>query len=212
LRAVVASLCALVLLGGAAVSSFGYVRPWSQDFAGRLFVSDAVAATRQGPLHVLDSPVPDDVLSGVNHPYNLPSRFFRPLGDRIVASTTGTDLYLLDGGGNPRVPAVVGGAVSPPGPAAGCGYAIGDRATPIALEGAPRGYFWTMRLAYVSGADGSLELTFGGTRHELPVEAGAHAVFLQSAGSIEDLRMRTTSSGQVVCVDQVAFGDPEPLA
>jgi hypothetical protein len=74
------------------------------------------------------------------------------------------------------------------------------------MTGAPP-YFWWLRVGYLTGSDGELDLTLGGRIHRLRVEAGLHSVFLRGSGSIQDLSLVRTGGSQTVCVDSVAIGD-----
>ncbi|MDH2416634.1 hypothetical protein [Nocardioides sp. CER19] len=187
-------------------SNVRYVQPWNSPYPAKAFAQTVETASAAQPLTVLDGEVPEIVLSRTSYPSNLPSRLFRPLGDRVEAVTTGTDPTVLDDNGRPSVPGISGGATSETGPTPGCGYPVSARAVTVPMTGTPD-YFWWLRIGYLTGADGELRLTLGGTTHRLPVEAGLHSVFLRGSGSIQDLSMTSSDADQTICVDNVAIGN-----
>lgn len=197
--------CAVFALAtGAAVSNVSYVRHWTGGFAAESFVSNVATASSKRPLNILDATVPKTVMGGITYPYNLPSRLFRPLGDRVVAVTTGTDPQVLDSHGHPSAPLITGGATSLPGPLNGCGYAIKSQPTTVPMQGKVD-FFWWLRVSYFAGASGELDVSLGGVTHRLATQAGVHDVFLNGSGSIQDLSM-ATDDDQTICVDRVAIG------
>lgn len=202
----------LAVLGGSAVSSVRYAAFWRDDFPAKGYTETVLGESGRQPLLVVDVPVPELVMPAVTYPSNLPSRLFAHLGeDRVRAVTSGNDLDMLSGFGQPFPAVVSPGATSSPGPLADCGYAVGAEATQIALQGAPQDYFWWLQVSYLAGADGTLVVEVGGDRHELAVRAGAHRLFLQGEGGTADLALRTTEAATVLCVDQVTVGDIRPL-
>lgn len=203
----------LALVAGAAVTNVRYVAMWREPFAAKTFTRNVIDQSREAPLRVADEPVPDAVLGGAIFPANLPSRMFRPLGDRVVALDRGNDLDILGTDGGVYPPIVAGGAESAPGPATNCGYAVdSSAAVPVEMTGAPQQVFWWLEISYLSAGDGTLTVSIDGTEHEVELEQGTHRFFLKGEGSVQDLSM--SSSDTAVCVDRVSVGDisaVEPL-
>lgn len=213
-RVAMVGLVSAAAVAGSVVTHVGYLRSWTGDFPAKSYTRTVVEASRAGTLRVVDSPVPELVMSATSFPSNLPSRMFAPLGDRVQAATSGTDLQALGTTGTPYAAVVTGGAESVPGPVEGCGYPVTSSTTKVLLDGTPPDFFWWAEISYLSGSPGRASVQIGDTVHEWPVERGVHRYFLQGEGSVEDVRVRQLEGADAICVDAIAIGQVsavEPL-
>lgn len=196
---------ATLAAAGCVISNVTYVVGW-RDYPQRRYVGNVLQAARAQPLHIVDVPAPTSVMLPVGHPYNLPSTMFRPLGDRLSAEPSGTDLDILrtDGRRGTLVSAD-GGLRTRSGPAAGCGYPVRKASISLPYVGAPQRWDWWAVVRYLSQYDGRLSLTLGSKTTAVPVLSGAHTYVLAGSGPVGRIRVQGTA-GNVVCVDSVAVG------
>lgn len=203
-RALAGSIAGLAALG-CVLSNVTYVVGW-RDYPQRSYVNSVIQAARAKPLRVVDLPVPTSVMLPVGHPYNLPSMMFRPLGDRLSAQQSGTDLEVLQSDGRPgTLVSAAGGARTAPGPVAGCGYPVRRTSVSLPYSGAPQRWDWWAVVRYLSQYDGTLTLTAGGKTTAVPVLSGAHTYVLPGSGAVGKIKVEG-SAGNVVCVDSVTVG------
>ena len=199
----------LALVAGAGVSTTRYVALWHDDYVAKVYTRNVAEAARVRDLHVVDVWVPEDVVSPLRFPDNYVSRVFRPV-PAVHASTSGTDLQIIDDRGVPRRAEVVPGVASLPGPVDGCGYAITDGSGPIALEATedadPLEAGWWIAIDYLAGEDGVATVTFGDTELRVPVMQGLHQYLARGEGPIDEVVLDTGKSGLVLCVDKVTVG------
>jgi hypothetical protein len=195
---------------GAAYSNVQYARFWTGSFPAKTFTQTVQDESTREVLVLVDEPVPPLVMPSLSFPSNLPSRMFKPLGDRVQARTVGNDLSMLDSSGRAWPAVVSGGAVSLPGPAEDCGYALRSVPTTIDFDGAPQDFFWWMQISYLSEDSGEIELSIGDEHRSLDVRPGLHRLLVQGSGSIEDVTLRVRTAGGV-CVDRVNVGNVAPL-
>ncbi len=207
-----AVLAALGLLASL-VSTIRYVAPWHTE-DGRTFPSRAFMQTidRQlderaasdGPVVIADVPLPYRVALPTIYPYNLPSRQLAPWSDRIQVVTAGTDISVLDDAGRILPAAVPDGPRAAPGPVDGCGYLVQQERVTIAMTPVVDAVWW-MRIDYLAGGDGELEVQAGDATSVVPVERGLHTAFVQTTGGYDDVRLRARGAISV-CVDNVHIG------
>ena len=206
-RVLVGAVAGVVTVG-CVVSNLAYVVGW-RDFPQKDYVTRVIETARAQPLRVVDRAVPTSVMLPVGYPNNMPSRMFKPLGDRLVAEPAGTDLRILRSDGGPgTLAAREGGALTRPGPVPGCGYAVRDATTPLPFDGAPQEWGWWAVVRYLSQHDATLRVTIGGRSTDIPVLRGAHTYVLPGTGPFADLSVRG-AAGNVVCVDSIAIGSLE---
>lgn len=194
-------------------STIRYVAPWhSEDartFPARSFMTtvdrqlDERDASRR-PLLIADVPLPYRVALPTIAPYNLPSRQLAPWSDRIRAVTAGTDLSVLDDQGRILEATVADGPRAEPGPAEGCGYLVQQDRTSIALSPVVNTVWW-MRIDYLAGGDGQLEVSAGDSSQVVAVERGLHSAYVRTSGAYDDVRLRALGDISV-CVDNVHVG------
>lgn len=199
-------------VAGSVWSSVTYARPWHDGNAVKDFGQTAIASIEEADRPELaDVPVPDEVMWNVNTPYNLPSWFFAPLGDRFSTPQTANDLKVLDRSGEVVRAFVAPGITSVPGNADGCGYALGDADEPvtIALSGPTVDYSFWMSIGYLAGEDGYAAVSAGDNAYRVHLERGLHTLFLPTVGSFDAVSI--DAGGLPVCVDQVTVGNLEAM-
>lgn len=199
-------------VAGSVWSSVTYARPWHDGNAVQDFGRTAIASIEEADRPALaDVPVPDEVMWNVNTPYNLPSRFFAPLGDRFSTPQTANDLMVLDRSGEVVKAFVAPGITSVPGTTDGCGYALGEADEPvtIALSSATIDYSFWMSIGYLAGEDGYAAVSAGDNAYRVHLERGLHTLFLPTVGSFDAVSI--DAGGLPVCVDQVTVGNLEAM-
>lgn len=194
-------------------SSITYARPWHDGNAVKDFGLTAIASIEAADKPPLaDVPVPDEVMWNVNHPYNLPSRMFAPLGDRFTTPETTNDLMMLDDEGEVAKAFVAPGITSVPGPVDGCGYPLGDAAAPVSvpLTNVTIDYSFWMSIGYLAGEDGYAAVSAGDNAYRVHLERGLHTLFLPTTGSYDSVSI--DAGGAPVCIDQVTVGNLEAIS
>ena len=201
---------------GATWSSIGLAEHWRANPARDYIenVRDELAGLPpETPL--LDEPVPQSVLMGWFIPYNGTSYVLAPLHDRPAFVPSVTDLLTVTPEGH-VVPGTVDGIRSRPGPRPGCGWAVGATTTRIPLDRSVFLWNWTVKVAYLAGADTTATFTLGKTTVDVPLKRGLHDVYfaLADTGSIVEVTLKTPGVG--VCIDRIDVGNrqqaPDPTA
>lgn len=205
-RWIIPGLVVALVGTGFAVSNVTYAQFWGAPFPTKAFHQTAVAASKGAPLRLVDEPVPGLVMPETSFPYNLPSKFFSPLGSRIQGLDQGTDLSMLDDTGTPLPAQVTPGATSVPGPKPPCGYLVREQYVPIQMEGTPKEFFWWAQVSYLASRPGTGVVHIGGRSTEVDIAGGLHDLFIKGSGAIKPLLIRSTTPGLVLCVDHVTIG------
>lgn len=200
--------CAVVVIGSL-VSTTSYAGFW-RTYPAATYVENVSAASRQTPLRIVDEPPPEIVMPVTSYPSNLPSRMLLPLGDRVRAVDSGTDLQMLSSAGVPYPAYVTPGASAEDGLIPNCGHRIDDAPVEIPMSGAPQDFFWWMQLSYLAGDDGKLRIRAGETSTTIEVRAGAHTAYLRGEGAFTPT-LQAASPGLIMCVDRIAVGDISAL-
>ena len=199
----------LVLVAGAGLSTARYVALWHADFVAKVYTRNVAQAASLQDLEVVDTWVPQDVVSPLRFPDNYVSRVFRPL-PAVHASTSGTDLQVIDDLGVPRRAEVVPGVASRPGPVDGCGFLVkgGSRTIPLEAtdEADPLESSWWIAIDYLASEDGEVTARFGGTEVRVPVMQGLHQYLTRGEGAIDEVVLDTGPSALGLCVDKVIVG------
>lgn len=204
-----AAACGVVLVGSL-FSTSAYSGFW-HAYPAATYVENAISASRQGPLNVVDEPPPEIVMPVTSYPSNLPSQMLLPLGDRIRAVDSGTDLSMLNDAGIPYPAYVTPGVTAEEGPLPDCGHQVTDRPLEIPVNGAPQDYFWWMQISYLAGEDGELRVSTGELTRTVEVRSGAHTAYLRGEGAFAPLVLETSSPEVIMCVDRLAIGDISAL-
>lgn len=208
-RAVPVLAAGLVLLIGSSVySGVDFGTDW-RDKAGRDYLNTARAdlATAEPGTVFMDQPVPERVVPGLSHPWNLQSRFFAPLDTDPVFVTRARRLWVFDEAGHVR-PARVRGVRAAPGPAPGCGYQVaGDRPVRIPLRSRVVDYWQVVRIAYLSDRDTVATFRLGdGEAVPFDVHRGLNAMFLLVSGGGDEIELRVGDRAASVCTDEIEIG------
>lgn len=215
LRKPVLAAVALIYLVGSLYSSITYVAPWhetrqAREFPERVFMGNVQAALQAMdpddlPVRIADVALPTVVANPVIYPYNLPSRKLAPWSDRIRAVTAGTDISILSDDGHILKATVPDSPRARPGPVEGCGYLVQQARKTVRLVPVIDTLWW-MRIDYLAGADGELEVWAGNSRQTVPVERGLHSAYVQTTGAYDSVQLRARGDF-TVCVDNVHVGN-----
>ncbi|MEQ4302639.1 hypothetical protein ABNF97_14770 [Plantactinospora sp. B6F1] len=206
----------LVLLVGSSVySGVDFGADW-QSKAGRDYLHTAradLAAAEPGTVF-MDQPVPEAVVPGLSHPWNLQSRFFAPLDEEPVFVTRARKLWIFDESGHIR-PAWVKGVKAAPGPAPGCGYKVtGGQPARISLAGTVVDYWQAVRIAYLSDRDTTATFQLGGGEVvPFDVHRGLNAMFLLVSGGGDAVQLTVADPAATFCTDEIEIGAlvPQPV-
>ena len=214
-RSLMGTGVAVAFLVSSLISTLSFTRSWSHTpTATYLATAQAsLAANRGAPL--LDQPVSDRILWKLANPYNLASRIFSPLGDKVVFASSTPVLRHLDDGGHVVPAQMTTKRAALVGPIPRCGYNVTDAAfTSIPLDGPLIQWGWTVHFGYLTGEPGSLEVELETGRSVIvPVSQGLHQVFVSVVGRGATLRVRSYTRGMVACVNGAVVGlvdDPRP--
>ena len=194
---------------GATWSSFGLAQAWRTN-AARQYVETAKSQLAALPddTQLLDEPVPQGVLLGWFEPYNGTSYVFAPLHDRPAFSHSVTSLLTITDAGA-IVPATVEGVRSRVGPDSGCGWAVSSGTTQIPLERSVFEWNWTVKVAYLAGANTSATFTLGSTSVDVPLVRGLNDVYFSLPASGGAIGVTVDEPGVGVCIDRVDVGNRE---
>ncbi|AVT29901.1 hypothetical protein C6361_10800 [Plantactinospora sp. BC1] len=206
----------LVLLVGSSVySGVDFGTDW-QSKAGRDYLNTAradLAAAEPGTVF-MDQPVPEIVVPGLAHPWNLQSRFFAPLDEEPVFVTKARRLWVFDASGRIR-PAWVKGVKAAPGPAPGCGYKVtGGQPARIPLAGTVVDYWQAVRIAYLSDRDTTAMFQLGDSEVvPFEVHRGLNAMFLLVSGGGNAVQLTVADPAATFCTDEIEIGAlvPQPV-
>ena len=215
-RASPSPACVVAAVVGAVVSNQRYVANWHSDYPAREFTQNVIRQSEEQQLRIVDVPVPKQVIPSddIVATFGVPSRVFKPLGDRVVASLQGNDLGMLDEHGIVHTAAVFAQAQAAPGPVEGCGYQVGTDSVSAELVPVPGtdplDAFWWGSIGYLASEDGVVKLSLGDTEVRMTVSRGLHTFLFLGAGQVAEARM-TSATDTVVCVDQVSVGLLVPL-
>lgn len=207
---VVGALVVAVALGGSLWSTTRFVHNWHSDYPVRAFVQNVVRQAESTTLRVVDDRLPLGVVPGdaIVRDYGSPSGLFPPLGERVIASLSGTDLGMFDGQGNVVPAAVVPKVESGPGPVAGCGHTVtSEKRIPLEPTGTtPAGDVWWGTVAYLSSGRGTGTVSMGSAVVEMPVESGLHTFVFLGSGDPRDATVRV-DDGITLCIDAIRAGN-----
>ena len=184
---------------------------WHSDYPVRAFVQNVVRQSESTTLRVVDDRLPLGVVPGdaIVRDYGSPSGLFPPLGDRVIASLSGTDLGMFDHQGNVVPAEVVAKVDSGAGPVAGCGFEVtSERRVSLdqTTDGEPVGDVWWGTVAYLASARGTGTIAIGSSVIDLPIESGLHTFVFLGAGDPQDALVRV-GSGITLCIDRIKVGN-----
>ncbi|MEV6877237.1 hypothetical protein [Amycolatopsis sp. NPDC051128] len=193
-----------VLLLASSAAGFSRLSPALRFGHSGQYVGNVRAAVAEDPdLVFYDTFVPSDV---VHEWFGADSRASRVVGLLPGArfDQPSSRMHLLDDTGKPhRITGVDPVSRGVPGPAANCGYAVGEAQVRIPLDTPVLGRHLLKLDYYTSdGGEGLVERT--------PVwfQAGLHSLYLPVDGLFDHIGVRLSSPGAPVCVAKVEVGKP----
>jgi hypothetical protein len=214
-RQAVATAAVLALVVSSTYSLATYRDRWADNPARPYFTHARTALDDVDPSTVLyDGPVPTAVVWRLLWPATLPSRLLTPTGAEFVAFQPGEStsaLYDLDADGYLR-PSNVTGIEAVPVPVSdrGCGWQVESDGVTVPLDNEAFAWDWIVQLEYSAATNGAMKLVAGDTKTEVPVRAGNGTAYVFVTGAVSDVRLETTGGPNVVCVDQLIVGLPQP--
>ncbi|WP_433348375.1 hypothetical protein [Micromonospora sp. CA-111912] len=205
----------VLLIASSVYSGVDFGTDWRSK-ASRDYLNTARAglATAEPGTVFMDQPVPEIVVPGLSHPWNMQSRFFAPLDDGPTFVTRARKLWVFDASGNVR-PAWVKGVKAAPGPAPGCGHKVaGGRTARIPLRGTVVDYWQVVRIGYISDRDTTATFRLGdGEVVPFDVHRGLNAMFLLVPGGGDEVQLAVDEPAATLCTDEIEIGAlvPQPV-
>lgn len=192
----------------AAVTSHVTLVPPLADNASREWLTNIQRSVDSNPtrIQILDTPVPDFVLTDLTAPYNLSSWVLAPLADRIDVTDTIADPVLFNDSGQ-LVEGDVEGIDSFPGPDGECGWAVRSQPVDVVLADDPFYWYYTMRISYLAAGNMTVDVTWGeGPTTTVELLEGPGTVYASVEGGGSTVTVTPTQSEFGVCIAQVRVG------
>ena len=202
-----APVLAIAFTAASISSHVNLVAPLS-DNPSREWLTNIVRTIAAEPsrIHILDTPVPDFVLTDLTAPYNLSSWVLAPLADTIEVVDAIVEPVMFTESGE-LVPAEVVGVDSSAGPNGVCGWGVKTEPVSISLTGDPFYWYYTMRISYLAASDMSIDVTWGeGPTTTVELQEGAADVFISLEGGGPIVTVTPTQTEFGVCISQVRVG------
>jgi hypothetical protein len=208
----VAALTALVAVLGV-VSSVQYVERWQDDLKAKAYFDRLLPGIERAktPVPMVDTPVPDFIVSPLETPQNLVSHLLTGYRDHVRFPDVATDeLMMPDATGRLRLAGIPWVRSGLPGPRPGCGWAVSDRAVTIPRDGPVSfGSFW-VRIGYLSSGSSPVVVTAGDSSYSTVLKPGVHALFVRGGDKYDSVEISKLAPGVTMCTDDVHAGRPEP--
>ncbi|GGC69999.1 hypothetical protein IEU95_01645 [Hoyosella rhizosphaerae] len=213
--AAIGSAMVVAFVASSMWSTVAFSHSWAQGPA-KEYVSNIQAATRSGPVQILEQEVPWNLLGPVTNPHNLASVFLAPLSESVSVQGSVEELRVLTDEGE-----IVDGEVwwnrsIVDGPAPNCGHRIDAHSDGIIpLNGAMIEHGWTAQLNYLANMDGAVDVSFAGVPESnrppgaivsVPVKEGLNTVFVRIVGGGEALQVIPRTSGLDMCIGSGPVG------
>lgn len=202
----------VAFIAASIASHVNLIAPLSQN-ASREWLTSIQRTVDQEPqrIQILDTPVPDFVLTELTAPYNLSSWVLAPLDDGIEVTDVIYQGRMFDDAGR-LVPAEVVGVDSTPGPDGDCGWALTTEPITITLTGDPFYWYYTMRLSYLAAGNVTISVTWGdGPASIVDLREGLGDAFISVEGGGPTMTIAPTQSDFGVCIAAVRVGALTPL-
>ncbi|WP_320064528.1 hypothetical protein [Micromonospora sp. RTGN7] len=205
----------VLLIASSVYSGVDFGTDWRSK-AGRDYLNTARAdlAIAEPGTVFMDQPVPEPVVPGLSHPWNLQSRFFAPLDDGPIFVTRARKLWVFDASGHVR-PAWVKGVKAAPGPTPGCGYPVTrGRTARIPLKATVVDYWQAVRIGYISDRDTTATFRLGdGEAVPFDVHRGLNAMFLLVSAGGDEVQLTVGDPTASFCTDEIEIGAlvPQPV-
>lgn len=207
---VLAAVTALVCVSGM-VSSVRYAQIWHDDNPGDAYTHEVIDGLRgRGPVDLAAQVVPGDVIPGFSAPYNTTPRLLPLLVDNARFPDATARLAVLADDGRPALALIETATTSRPGPVPNCGWAVRSGSLRIPTSAPTFDFDWWLRIGYLASASSTMSVEAAGTSREVPVERGAHSVYVRVTGVVDSVTLSGLAPGATVCVDTIEVGQPRP--
>lgn len=204
------ALAAVVVVGSLA-STVTYVRTWHTDNPGRSYLDTVAGASRDmGRLELVDTRVPDEVMSPLLAPYNTVGRLVPVHVPGVEFPSVSTNLFVLSDRGAPVPAQVAASTTSERGEAEGCGWRVRSSGLTIPLREATLEYDWWLRIGYLGSQRTDVTVTAGDVSRTTTINPGLGTLFVNAAGEFDEVRVSGLTPGTTLCVDEIEVGTPEP--
>lgn len=204
------ALVAVVVVGSLA-STVTYVRTWHTDNPGRSFVDTVAGASRDmGRLELVDTRVPDEVMSPLLAPYNTVGRLVPIHVPGVEFPPVSTNLFVLSDRGAPVPARIAASTTSQSGEVDGCGWRVRSSGLTIPLREATLEYDWWLRIGYLGSQRTAVTVTAGDVSRSTTLNPGIGSLFVNAAGEFDEVRLSGLTPGATLCVDVIEVGTPEP--
>lgn len=206
---VVGLLLTSTIVAGSLASTFTYVHTWHTNNPGRAYLDTVAGATRDlGRLELVDTRVPENVMSPVLAPYNTAGVLVPLHLADVEFPDVSADLRVLSAQGQPTPALIDSATTSTPGEVTGCGRRIGPSGLTIPLSQATLDYDWWLRVGYLSSQRSSVTVTAGDVTRTSVVNPGLGSLFVHASGAFDRVRISGLDAGTTLCVDVVEVGVP----
>ena len=193
------------------VSSVQYVSHWRTTMPGKPYFTTLLGSIRSAdaPVPLVDEAVPDTIMWPLGYPENLLSHLLVHYPDDVRFVDVSTDhLNVVDDTGR-VVPAQISTVRRAlPGPRAGCGYAVEQKARTLPLDGPVAFGGWWVRIGYLSSARSPVVVTAGSNSYSTVIEPGVHALYFHAGDEFDSVSISGLADGVRLCTDDVTVGHP----
>lgn len=198
----------LVVAVASLASSVPYVDAWHHDNpSGRYVQTLRHTLGRAGTVDLADAEVPPNVIPALSYPGNLLDRVTGLMRLPVHFATVSSDLQMVDPLGRLE-PAVLRTQLSsPPGPREGCGYLVRDTTlTEVPLGAHTVGVPMWVRVGYLSGRAGTVQVSAGRDLVVGSVHKGLGSLFVHTRGDFSSVRVTPLDDQLALCIDRVDVG------
>jgi hypothetical protein len=209
--AIAIPLVLLAFVSAAIASNFNLISPLSQNLS-RDWLTNIQRSVegRTVPVEILDTPVPDFVLTDLTAPYNLSSWALAPLSNDVRVTDVIHEGVMFNGDGV-LVSADVVGVDSFPGPNGDCGWSVTTEPVAITLGAEPSYWYYTLRISYLAPSNVTVAVQYGdGPSIDVELREGAGVLYASIEGGGSRVTITPTQSTFAVCIAQVRVGDLVP--
>lgn len=209
---VAAAVTAVLLVCSAAVTT-SLLAPNLYHDGAREYVQRARADLREEPQAVLlDSGVPDEVMSGWFGPAATVTTVLSAAPERPVFGIPSQHLRMVLPSGR-LTPVILSGAVQvEPSSNEACGYPVRTEGRRLSMEqSVPMGR-WVLRLGYYTNADTFGTIVVAGAAIRFPVRQGLNAIDVPVTGGFEHFEISIEAPDTTLCLATATVGVPEAVA
>jgi hypothetical protein len=210
-----ALLLATGIVSVLSLSSIAGYSAYSSNNPTRPFVANMRADLARMPddAQLMDTELPENVLTPLWEEYNRVSRFVAPLmsdeeREELYTRTSYTKPYILADDGR-VVPAEVAAAATSAAPAGWCFNNAGGTVT-IPLTDDLYEWTWLIRIGYLATSDFAATLAFGAESQGIDISRGLGEIFVPMIGSGDTVTLTDLPPSAQICVGDVQVGTPAP--